>query len=643
VARNPLFSVVFSKQTYLRKIGCALLLSIVFSLSCQLEMLALGIITRKGPDFFELFTLNNGQKIARDVVTKAQLETRWKQLDSTEKGYVTLAETEQFFAKNKKAGVVDRVVLAIKPYIPIDQSIPWLVTFLLVVGLLKAGSLFFYRLSTNVLAISVSRDVRQHYFEHIQSLPMGYFQEHNIGSIATRVTTDAIMIADGVNSTLVNYFQTPFSLISTLVLCLFISWKLCLAVFIGLPLLAIPIIFLAKRIRKLARQIQTRQEAFSAVLIEFLSGIQTIKAFCMEPFSLKKYSEHNKEMANLEVRAARYDVAARPILHTIGAFCLVAALLIGLYGLQLELHEVLFFCGILTTAYEPIKKFAEENGRIQRGVTACQRFLQVIETPKGDINIENARAEVRFEKELTFEEVSFGYGLDEVLSKVSFKVRKGEKIGICGPTGAGKSSIVLLLPRLYEPSSGDIKIDGVSIKEFDINKLRETIAFVPQRPFIFHDTVIENIRFGRQYSRDEVIRAAKMAHADEFIQELDNGYDAILAEGGKNLSGGQQQRIAIARALLKRAPLLVLDEATSSLDPLSEHQIKLALKELRGEITQVIIAHRLSTIQDADRIIFLQDGVVCAQGTHAELLELCPEFKKMWELHTSKTSDAPTL
>lgn len=606
-------------------------------------MLALGIITRKGPDFFELFTLNNGQKIARDVVTKAQLETRWKQLDSTDKGYVTLAETEQFFAKNKKVGVVDRVVLAIKPYMPIDQSIPWLVTFLLVVGLLKAGSLFLYRLSTNVLAISVSRDVRQHYFEHIQALPMGYFQEHNIGSIATRVTTDAIMIADGVNSTLVNYFQTPFSLISTLVLCLFISWKLCLAVFIGLPLLAIPIIFLAKRIRKLARQIQTRQEAFSAVLIEFLSGIQTIKAFCMEPFSLKKYSEHNKEMANLEVRAARYDVAARPILHTIGAFCLVAALLIGLYGLQLELHEVLFFCGILTTAYEPIKKFAEENGRIQRGVTACQRFLQVIETPKGDINIENARTEVRFEKELTFEEVSFGYGLDEVLSKVSFKVRKGEKIGICGPTGAGKSSIVLLLPRLYEPTSGDIKIDGVSIKEFDINKLRETIAFVPQRPFIFHDTVIENIRFGRQYSRDDVIRAAKMAHADEFIQELDNGYDSVLAEGGKNLSGGQQQRIAIARALVKRAPLLVLDEATSSLDPLSEHQIKLALKELRGEITQVIIAHRLSTIQDADRIIFLQDGVVCAQGTHAELLELCPEFRKMWELHTSKTSDAPTL
>ncbi len=634
---RSLFALIFSKKSYWKLIISAILLSVAFSIASQLEMLAFGIITKKGPDFFELFAPEiNGRLIKSDRVTHEELKSRWQVLDSNGSGVVTVEDTQKFLSSTKQQGVVDKVVSFVSPYIPINTSVRWLIVALLFVAFFKATTLFFYRLTTNALSITISKDVRQTYFEHIQTLPMSFFHDHNIGSIASRVTTDAIMIADGVNSTIVNYCQTPFTLLSTITLCLLISWKLSLTVFVALPLLVAPILFLAKRIRKLSKQIQKRQEAFTSVLIEFLSGIQTIKAFGQEAFSFKKYKDHNDQMALLELRSARYDVSARPILHTIGAFCLVTALLVGLYGLQLELHEVLFFCGVLITVYEPIKKFAEENGRIQRGIAACQRFNEVLLTPSTEVDASDAIETLSFNQELKFDNITFGYTSEPVLKNVTFSAKKGKKIAICGPTGAGKSSIVSLLPRLYDPQSGIISIDDVPIKNFKLSNLRQAIALVPQKPFLFNDTVLENIRFGYDCSREDVIQAAKQAHADEFIQKLEFGYDTLLAEAGKSLSGGQQQRIAIARALVKQSPILVLDEATSALDTLSEFHIRNALKELHGKITQIIIAHRFSTIEDADLILFIRDGRLIAQGTKDELLEQCGEFKKMWELYASQ-------
>jgi ABC-type multidrug transport system fused ATPase/permease subunit len=223
------------------------------------------------------------------------------------------------------------------------------------------------------------------------------------------------------------------------------------------------------------------------------------------------------------------------------------------------------------------------------------------------------------------------------LKGVSFKVNKGEKVAIVGPTGAGKSTIVQLLPRLYDAEQGEIRINGKPITTFTQKSLRENIAFVPQRSFLFLDTVAENIAFGRGFAREEVEAAAKRAYADEFICKLPQGYDTQLSELGKNLSGGQQQRLSIARALVKKAPILVLDEATSSLDAVSEQNIRIALQQLRGEITQVIIAHRLSTIEDADKIVFIDKGQKIAEGTKDELLQSCAEFKRMWDIMYSAT------
>ncbi|MBS0656454.1 MAG: ATP-binding cassette domain-containing protein [Verrucomicrobia bacterium] len=630
---KQLIKISFGKRHYIILYAFSIIASLLFTFAGQLEMFSLGVITKKGPDFFELFAPIKADLLTPNgEVSKKQLAERFKQIDKTNSGVITQEEAEDFIAAHGKAGLVNKGVSYINRLIPIETHVSYLIGALVFVALFKATSLFAYRFGTKLLAIRVSQDLRQRYFDHLQSLPMSFYQQHNIGSLSSRAVTDATMIADGINSMLINYLQTPFAVITTFSLCFFISWQLSLAVFFGFPLLILPIIFLAKRIKRISKQIQKRQESLASVLVEFLSGIQTVKIFAMEDFSLKKYHEHNDQMADLERRSARYDLAARPVLHTIGIFCLVTALLFGLYGLQLPLHEVLFYCGLLTTVYEPIKKFAEENARIQRGVVASERMSEVLSL-KSQYDDRDQKKEIKeFHSCIEFDNVSFSYEAEQVLSNVSFRVHKGEKVAIVGPTGAGKSTIVHLLSRLYDPQEGTIRIDDQPIARYSVKSLRDFFAFVPQKPFLFFDTVNENISFGRAFSQEQIEKAAKTAHASEFIEKLPSGYNTLLAEAGKSLSGGQQQRLAIARAFVKDAPILVMDEATSSLDATSEDYIKKTLREVKGSITQIIIAHRLSTIEDADRIIYIDKGRKIAEGTKEELLVSCPPFEKMWSL-----------
>ncbi len=634
---KQLLKIAFGKSHYVALFAFSMVASLLFTFAGQLEMFSLGVIAKKGPDFFELFApMENNHLESTNSVNRAILDSRFDAIDSSNKGIITKQEAEAFVNAHKKPGVINQGVAYINKFIPIETNVTYLIFALIGVALFKAVTLFSYRFGTRLLAIRVSRDMRQSYFEHLQALPMSFYQQHNIGSLSSRVVNDATMIADGINSTLTNYLQTPFALLTTLIICFAISWQLSLAVFLGLPALVLPIIFLAKRIKRIAKQIQKKQEAFASVLVEFLAGIQTIKIFAMEDFSLKKYTDDNDQMTNLEIKSARYDIASRPILHTIGIFCLVAALLFGLYGLKLALHEVLFYCGLLTTVYEPIKKFAEENGRIQRGIAASERMGEVLLLNPLVADHDGALELKEFTDAIVFENVSFGYGATPVLHNVSFRIPKGKTVAIVGPTGAGKSTIAQLLVRLYDIQGGNIRIDGRDINEYTQKSLRECIGFVPQKAFLFFDTVAENISFGRPFTLDQIKQAARQAHAAEFIEKLPDGYNTLLAEAGKSLSGGQQQRLAIARAFVKGSPILIMDEATSSLDAVSEEQIKLALDEVKGKATQIIIAHRLSTIEDADHIIYMDKGEKIAEGTRQELFVSCPGFKKMWDLlHTT--------
>ncbi len=635
-----LVQIAFSKVAYRYLLLFTLISALGFTIATQLKMFSLGIITRKGPDAFELF----GTGHRPTTISHDQLTARWQELDKAGKGTIDRDDVALYMETHHKEGIIDRGIATISRYFPLDTNIWALVSVILSIAFFEAITLFAYRFGTKIFAIRIGKDIRQQYFEHIQSLPMSFYQSHNIGALSSRAVNDAYIIADGINSMLINYFQTPFALVSTLGLCFAISWRLSCVVFIGLPMLIGPIVFIARRIRRLSRQLQKKQEAFASVLVEFLSGVQTIKLFAMEDFSLKKYKENNDAMAALEIRNARYDISSRPVLHMIAMVFLATTLLFGLWGLRLPLHEVLFFCGLLSAVYEPIKKFAEENGRIQRGVAACDRLYEVLDLHPSIQDEKNARGEISFSHAVTFENVTFGYGQDQiVLSSVSFEVKRGEMVAIVGPTGGGKSTIVSLFTRLFEPQDGVISIDGVPIQQISQKSLREFFAVVPQKPFLFHDTVRENICFGRAFSDEAVRYAARQAHAEEFICALPHGYDTFLAEAGKTLSGGQQQRLAIARALIKQSPILVLDEATSALDPASELQIKLALKELKGTFTQIVIAHRLSTIENADRIIVIEGGKKVGDGTKEELLQTCPTFRRLWMPHLSSSHDEGVL
>lgn len=630
---NLLFKLACASRKTLSLIGISIVSMCLLTFASQMEMLSIGILAQKGPSFFELFgPLKNGTLEEGSAISKEEVEKRWETIDTDHKNSISKDDAAKFLETVNRKGLVDRVFKWINEFFPVNDNVLYLAILFTFVGIFKATTLFWHRFTTKLVAIRVSRDLRQRYFEHIQALPMDFYQKHPIGSLSSRVVTDAFAIAEGINAALTNYLQTPFTVVTTLVLCFMTSWQLSLMVFVGLPLIIYPIAFLAKKVKKVAKQLQKNQESFSSVLIDFLAGIQTVKVFAMEEFSLKKYREHNDRMATLEKKSAKYDVSSRPIVHTIAMFFLSGALLYGMHVLYMGVSEVLVYCGFLYVFYEPLRKFAETNALIQRGIAATERMMEVLSIEPQLQDLPNAIEFKTFNDQIEFKDVWFKYKDDWILKGVNFTVPKGKCVAIVGPTGAGKSTIVQLLPRLYEIEKGEIRIDGQSLATYSRRSLREMIAFVPQRPFLFLDTVAENIAFGRPFPRERVESAAKNAYAEEFILNLPQKYDTELAEGGKNLSGGQQQRLAIARALVKEAPILIMDEATSSLDAVSENRIKSAMQQLRGKMTQIIIAHRLSTIEDADKIIYMEKGQKIAEGTRDELLKICPQFRIMWEL-----------
>jgi len=614
-------------------LGLTIIAMCLLTLASQMEIFALSVIMQKGPDAFELFgPIKDGKIQASQEISLENVNAQWPLIDTSHTGTIDKVKAAKYIQQWKNQNFVEKSIQKLDSIFPIKENIVNLSLFLVFVALFKAITLFIQRFSTRLVAIRISQDLRQDYFEHIQSLPMSFYQQHNIGSLSSRVVGDAALIAEAINACLVNYMQLPFTVISTLTLCFLTSWQLSLIIFFGLPLIIFPIIFLAKRVKRVSKQLQQNQELFASVLIDFLSGIQTVKVFAMEGFSLKKYKQHNDKMAALEKKSARYDLSSRPIVHTIGMLFLATILVCGLYVLNMNVPDVLFYGGLLYVFYEPVKKFAEENSRIQRGIAAAERMFEVMEIKPNIRDEADAIALSNFESTIEFDNVWFRYEEQWALKGISFTVNKGETVAIVGATGAGKSTIAQLLPRLYDVQKGEIRINGKSITHYTVQSLRESIAYVPQKSFLFLDTIAENIAYGKGFSREQVQAAAERAYAHEFICQLPLGYDSEVSEGGKNFSGGQQQRLSIARALIKDAPILIMDEATSSLDSISENHIKKAIRQLHGKMTQIIIAHRPSTIEDADRIIYLEHGQIVAIGPKDQLLQTCQGFKEMWEM-----------
>jgi ABC-type multidrug transport system fused ATPase/permease subunit len=625
-----LFKIALRHGRHFLLLGVTFSFMLLVSLSSNVEMMSVGVLTNSGSDFFTLFgEERDGVIESTSQVSHQQVEQRWGEISQGDS--ISKKDARSFMMKRKDRNPLNYVMAWLGERMLWSNDLSRLAILLIFVAIVKAASLFGSQFSKQLVMIRVARDLRERYFGHIHTLSMDFYQKYNVGNLVSRISLDAQSIAQGVNAALTTYVQTPIMVVSSLTVCLFLSLKLSLLIFLAFPAVILPILYFARRLKKVARRQQRLSEGSIATLVDLLSGIQTVKLFAREALSLAKYGSYNERQARLETKGARYGFLSRPVLHLASTFMLSGLILYGLYVAEMRVSEILVFCGTVYLMYEPIKRLNDENIHIQRGAAAAERMNEVLAMTPQVMDLPSAAEMTSFEGEIEFRDVWFRYEEQWILKGISFKIRKGESVALVGPTGGGKSTIVQLLPRLFEPQRGEILIDGKPLSHYTSDSLREQIAFVPQKPFLFMDTVAENIAFGRDYSEEEIETASKRAHAHEFIDLLPNRYQTQIAERGNSLSGGQQQRLAIARALVKNSPILVMDEATSALDAVSEAKIRQAVTELHGSVTQILIAHRLTTVEDVDRILYIENGQLVSEGPKEELLTKSPQFRSMWE------------
>ena len=486
----------------------------------------------------------------------------------------------------------------------------------------------------------VVKDIRNDLYLKILILPLSYYSEQKKGDLIARMTTDVQEVEWSIMSSLEMIFRDPLNIVIFLITLLIMSPQLTLFVLILLPVTAYAIGRIGKSLKRSSEKVQKRMGIILSVIEETISGLRIIKAFNAIDHSEKKFKNINNDYTKIMIKVYRKRDLANPLSEFIGALVLVIIMWFGgklVLGNDPSITPEVFiaYVVIFSQLIVPVKSFVTAYYNIQKGIASVERIKQVLDAEEIIEEKPNAVSIKTFGKEISYNNVCFTYEKEEVLSNVNLKVEKGKTIALVGPSGGGKSTMVDLLPRFYDCTKGEIKIDGTPIKDFVISDLRGLMGIVTQESILFNDSVFNNIAFGLKNAKEEdVIEAAKIANAHEFIIELENGYHTTIGDRGSKLSGGQRQRLNIARAILKNPPILILDEATSSLDTESERLVQDALEKLMRNRTSIVIAHRLSTIQHADEIIVLQKGEIAERGNHAELIEKNGAYKKLCELQS---------
>jgi subfamily B ATP-binding cassette protein MsbA len=518
---------------------------------------------------------------------------------------------------------------------PIARLARFCVIFLL---LMLVKNVFGYASTylTIYLEQSVLYRVRNKLYGVIQILPMSFFDRQKTGHLISRITNDVTNLRGVVVGSLASIVQNGLMTFIAIVIIFITSWKLSLLTAVLVPLNILLIGIISRKLRKGSRRAQERMADMTSVLQETISGVRVVKAFGMEEFEKRKFDLFNLKYFQEYLKMRRFAEMASPTSETLG---ILASVIILWYGGRLVIAEnldpahLMMFIGAMLWVVTPIKNLSKLNSVIQEGLASGDRIFQIL-----DIDSEaedSGEAEIDGLKEkIVYEGVSFSYGEGvEVLRDVDFEIGMGEVVAIVGPSGAGKSTIADLLPRFYRPTSGRITIDGTNISDVKLASLRSFMGIVTQETILFNDTVHNNIAYGLDDCPiEEVVSAAKAANAHEFINAMPSGYDTFIGDRGVQLSGGQKQRLAIARALLKNPQVLILDEATSSLDVESEALVQEAIDRLVKGRTTLVIAHRLSTIRHADKIIVVEDGEIRQIGTHEELISEAGTYRKLYHL-----------
>ena len=481
--------------------------------------------------------------------------------------------------------------------------------------------------------------MRNEMFERTMSMNVGYFSDQRKGDIMSKITSDVMVVQFCITNTLQVMFREPFLILGYVIMMVNISWQLTVFSILYLPVVALIIGSIVKRLRHPAQQGQERMGEMVSVMEESLSGVKAIKSYNAFGYISAKFRKINAVMSDILLSMARKQQAASPMSEFLGIAAISVVLVFGGSLVQKGLMTASGFVAYIAAFSQltrPLRSFIDQFANINQGIAAGERIFSITDAESAVKDSEDAVALEVFKEGIEFRNISFSYDASrEVLHGVSFDVRKGETVALVGPSGGGKSTLSELIPRFYDPAEGEILIDGKPLKAYTQESLREKMGIVSQDTILFNDTIRANIAMGREDITDEqIIAAAKVANAHDFIMQTEAGYDTNVGDRGMKLSGGQRQRLSIARAVLRNPEILILDEATSALDTESEKLVQDALTSLLEGRTSVVIAHRLSTIHNADRIIVIDSGRIAEQGTHTELMAKNGIYAKLIEMQS---------
>lgn len=508
------------------------------------------------------------------------------------------------------------------------------VFFTLLKNLCTYFALFFIAIIRN----GIVRDFRVKMYNRLVDLPLSYLSDEKKGNVISKMTNDLQEVEWSVLRSIENTFKDPLQIIVYFIMLILMSPKLTLFLVVFFPMSGALIGFIGKSLKRSASKGQSKMGELVSNIEETLGGVRIIKGFNAESRSKNRFAKLNEEYNTIMIKMFRKNDLASPLSEFLGIVLIASVLWFGgqlVFSGEITGSFFIVYIATLSQLISPFKSLTNAYSGAQRGLAALERIKEITEAPITIQDANNAITLSSFSQKVSYENVSFKYQNEYVLKNVSFDLEKGKTIALVGQSGSGKSTLADLLPRFYEVEEGAIKIDGHNVKDVTMNSLRQQLGIVTQQSILFNDTVFNNITFGMPNATlEQVMEAAKIANAQEFIETLEKGYETTIGDGGGKLSGGQRQRISIARAILKNPPILILDEATSALDTESERLVQDALNNLMKNRTSLIIAHRLSTIQHAHKILVMHEGQIAEMGTHQELIEQKGMYFKLTEMQS---------
>jgi len=519
-----------------------------------------------------------------------------------------------------------------------------LIIWVMAIFLLKEFFMYFQSYFMNDLSQRVIRDIRDKVYAKFLGLSLDFYSKNPTGKLASKITFDATIVRDAISEGFTDLVYQPIQLFVFLIVllsvrsCFSIPWSLLFVSIVLLPLVIYPVVTIGRRIRKISEQHQVKMGDITTALFETITGIRIVKAFSMEKYELNRFKEHNKRFYRLFMKYTKRMIAIRPITEFISILCVSVIAWIGAKAIVsgvISAGAFIAFTAALLALLKPFKRLSRVYGINQRALAASNRIFEVLDMESTIKESAGAKPLPVIRSNVAFDRVNFKYEEGQaVLKDISVEAKVGEVVAIVGPTGVGKTTLVNLIPRFYDATAGSVKIDGVDLRRVTLKSLRGQIGMVTQDMILFNDTVANNISYGKAKDADasRIKEAARIANAHRFIEKLPKGYDTVIGERGAKLSGGEKQRLAIARAVFKNPPILILDEATSHLDAESEKLVQEALDRLMRGRTVFVIAHRLSTVRGAHKIIVLDEGRIAEIGNHESLMRTSGLYKKLYEI-----------